>query len=174
MNAKYRRVYTLAFVRAGSSLLLGMKKRGFGQGRWNGFGGKLESGETALQAAVRELREESGLLADQTSTKHVGRLEFEFESQPELMQVEVFTVNSENCTGDVQESDEMKPQWFSLDQLPFDKMWPDDKHWFPRMLGGHLFFGTFLFRGHDHIVNFELRDSDDRELANVDKTQNNS
>ena len=40
-------------------LLLGLKKRGFGQGKWNGFGGKLDEGETPRQAAIREMKEES-------------------------------------------------------------------------------------------------------------------
>jgi len=34
-----------------------MKKRGFGAGRYNGFGGKVEPGETILQGAQRELQE---------------------------------------------------------------------------------------------------------------------
>eukprot|EP00056_Hartaetosiga_gracilis_P017259 m.6783 g.6783 ORF g.6783 m.6783 type:complete len:151 (-) comp5533_c0_seq1:454-906(-) len=38
-------------------ILLGMKKRGFGKGKFNGFGGKLEKGETVEEAAVRELQE---------------------------------------------------------------------------------------------------------------------
>ena len=37
-------------------LLLGMKKRGFGAGYYNGFGGKVEAGETIAQAAAREVR----------------------------------------------------------------------------------------------------------------------
>ena len=44
-------------------VLLGRKKRGMGLGKWNGFGGKIEAGETMRQCAVRELREECGLIA---------------------------------------------------------------------------------------------------------------
>ena len=49
----YNKVLTLVLIRESTRVLLGMKKRGFGQGRWNGFGGKVEKGETILQAAVR-------------------------------------------------------------------------------------------------------------------------
>jgi hypothetical protein len=28
----------------------------------------------------------------------------------------------------------MKPEWFSIDEIPFDKMWEDDKYWMPRIL----------------------------------------
>ena len=54
---------TLYIITRDERVLLGMKKRGFGEGRWNGFGGKLHEGETCEEAALRELEEESGLKA---------------------------------------------------------------------------------------------------------------
>ena len=54
------KIVTLVFVHDNQKVLLGYKKRGFGAGRWNGFGGKVETGETLEQAARRELKEESG------------------------------------------------------------------------------------------------------------------
>lgn len=45
---------------AENKVLLGYKKRGFGEGKWNGFGGKLEPGETVAEAALREMKEVSG------------------------------------------------------------------------------------------------------------------
>ena len=47
------KLLTLAFVKASNQILLGFKKTGFGSGRWNGFGGKVESGETIEEAAKR-------------------------------------------------------------------------------------------------------------------------
>jgi 8-oxo-dGTP diphosphatase/2-hydroxy-dATP diphosphatase len=49
-----RKVFTLALIfrEDFSQVLLGMKKRGFGEGKWNGFGGKLDLGETIEQAAL--------------------------------------------------------------------------------------------------------------------------
>jgi 8-oxo-dGTP pyrophosphatase MutT (NUDIX family) len=50
--------YTLVFCRrlgqnGSREILLGMKKRGFGAGKWNGFGGKLEENESNEAAAKR-------------------------------------------------------------------------------------------------------------------------
>ena len=53
---------TLVFVfNPKKQILLAMKKRGFGEGKWNGAGGKVETGETIIQAASRELGEETGI-----------------------------------------------------------------------------------------------------------------
>lgn len=46
-----KKILTLCMVIRDSELLLGMKKRGFGVGRWNGFGGKVEMGEDIVDAA---------------------------------------------------------------------------------------------------------------------------
>ena len=57
--------YTLIFLRKtidnNKSILLGMKLRGFGIGKWNGFGGKIEAGETIEEGAIREVHEECGI-----------------------------------------------------------------------------------------------------------------
>jgi 8-oxo-dGTP pyrophosphatase MutT (NUDIX family) len=63
--AAFRKVLTLVVVireqGVHRSILLGLKKRGFGAGKWNGFGGKVEPGESIVQGARRELLEESFL-----------------------------------------------------------------------------------------------------------------
>jgi 8-oxo-dGTP diphosphatase / 2-hydroxy-dATP diphosphatase len=50
--------YTLVFCRkvlenGDKAVLLGMKKRGFGAGKYNGFGGKIEENESNLDGAIR-------------------------------------------------------------------------------------------------------------------------
>jgi hypothetical protein len=42
-------------------------------------------------------------------------------------------------------SEEMKPEWFSYTNIPFESMWPDDKYWIPIMLKGKSFIGRFDF-----------------------------
>lgn len=136
-----KKVHTLCMVFKGNQILLGMKKRGFGVGRWNGFGGKVEEGESVEQGAIRELEEESGVKAQ--AVQKVGVLNFSFNSEPRILEVHVFKVSS--FTGEPKETDEMKPEWFSFDTVPFEQMWPDDKYWFPYLPEGKLFKGSFLF-----------------------------
>lgn len=122
-------------------VLLGLKKRGFAEGRWNGFGGKVEEGETIEDAAKRELQEEAGVEAK--ALKKVGVLDFAFENEPKELEVHVFKVI--DFIGDPVESEEMKPQWFKFSEVPFSQMWSDDPLWFPYLLDDKLFKGSFLF-----------------------------
>ena len=64
-------------------VLLGRKKRGMGLGKWNGFGGKIEAGETMRQCAVRELREECGLIARTQDLELAAELYFQNTEDPE-------------------------------------------------------------------------------------------
>lgn len=59
-------------VRKDGRILLGHKRRGMGAGKWNGFGGKREDGETMRECAARELFEESGLIADPKALRSAG------------------------------------------------------------------------------------------------------
>jgi 8-oxo-dGTP pyrophosphatase MutT (NUDIX family) len=45
---------TLGYLVRGDEVLMAMKKRGFGVGKWNGTGGKLQPGETVEEAMIRE------------------------------------------------------------------------------------------------------------------------
>ena len=52
------KVLSLLYLRRDNEILLAMKKRGFGEGRWNGVGGKVEAGESIEQAMICEAQEE--------------------------------------------------------------------------------------------------------------------
>lgn len=147
-----KKLLTLCLAYEHPRILLGMKKRGFGQGRWNGFGGKVEPGETIENAARRELLEESGLTAGEM--EHRGILNFEFKGDPVAMEVHVFHVK--NYTGEPNETEEMRPAWFDVSAIPLDKMWPDDKHWLPLFVEGKRFEGRFVFEDMDNIIHKEL------------------
>ncbi len=128
-----KKILTLVLVEKEGRLLLGMKKRGFGEGRWNGFGGKLEPGETITEAAVRELFEEVAVEAKEL--QQVGELTFSFASDSELvLEVHVFLVHE--IFGEPVETEEMKPAWFPYEDIPYRDMWPDDVYWLPLVLKG--------------------------------------
>ncbi len=137
---------TLLYIHdpATQRMLLAMKKRGFGEGKWNGVGGKVESGETLTQAAVRETHEEIGVLLTEGDLELRARIDFSFEGKPELSQrVHVFFC--EVWQGTPEESEEMRPQWFSLDELPYEAMWVSDAFWLPRLIKGEYLHARVHF-----------------------------
>ncbi|HVO28915.1 MAG TPA: NUDIX domain-containing protein [Candidatus Paceibacterota bacterium] len=135
---------TLCFLRKGDKVLLAMKKRGFGMGKWNGVGGKVGEGEDVPASAIREIKEEIGV--DARELESAGVLEFRFREHPEWAQdSNIFVVR--RWRGAPSESEEMRPRWYAISELPFEKMWIDDPYWLPLVLAGKKIKGRFLFGG---------------------------
>jgi len=135
---------TLLFLRRDGDILLAMKKRGFGVGRWNGVGGKVKPDETILQATIRECQEEIGVTP--LRPRLAGRLQFYMTDDPDFLHdCHVFV--ADKWHGKPTESEEMRPQWFAHVDIPYDKMWPDDIIWIPYLLEGKLFQGTATIDG---------------------------
>lgn len=147
-----KKILTLCIVYQYPKILLGYKKRGFGKGRWNGFGGKVKNGENIKEAIKRELHEETGIITDDVEL--MGILEFEFKNKSEILEVHIF--RSTKFSGEPKESEEMKPAWFHIDKIPFNQMWPDDIYWMPLFLYGKKFKGKFWFEGMDKIIDKKL------------------
>lgn len=145
-------VLTLTLITKDKQILLGFKKRGFGMGKYNGFGGKVEKGETIEEAAAREVFEESNL--ELKNLKKIAVIDFAWQDNKPDLKVHVF--HSTNFAGNVEETEEMKPKWFSLDAIPFDKMWDDDQYWFPLFLAGKNFEAAFLFNHNDKVIKHEI------------------
>ncbi|MCX6815549.1 MAG: 8-oxo-dGTP diphosphatase [Candidatus Aenigmarchaeota archaeon] len=133
---------TLCYIVKNGKILLIYKKRGFGAGKWNGAGGKIENSETEKQAAIRETVEETGLRP--VNAEKFGYLKFFFgQTGDPDMTVHVF--KSEDFSGTLRETEEAKPKWFDLSEIPFKEMWPDDEIWFPLMMEDKKFSGDFYF-----------------------------
>jgi len=138
----------LCFIRRpaadGPEVLLGLKKAGFGQGRWVGLGGHIEPGEKPVAAAVREVEEESSLILSPDALAHVATIQFRFPARPSWDQMaEVYLTTS--YQGELAESDEIAPRWYPEDALPLDGMWDDAKYWLPRVLSGQQVAATITF-----------------------------
>lgn len=147
---------TLLFLRRDNEILLAMKKRGFGAGRWNGVGGKLEKGESVEQALVRECQEEIAV----TPTKfwQVAELDFVQDAQTDdPWHMYVYAYLCDKWQGQPSETEEMAPQWFALDDIPYTSMWQDDEYWLPQVLAGQKVTGLFTFDASDQLVNHAVQ-----------------
>jgi ADP-ribose pyrophosphatase YjhB (NUDIX family) len=135
---------TLCLLIKEGEVLLAMKKRGFGVGKWNGVGGKVQDGEDIKTATIREVKEEIGVDIDINNLKRVATIQFSFTDNPTWNnECHIFTAAT--WQGDPLETEEMRPQWYSIAKLPFESMWVDDPQWLPRVLAGERVEGKFLF-----------------------------
>ena len=51
-----------------------------------------------------------------------------------------------------EESNEMRPAWFLLQDIPYDQMWDDARYWLPGVLAGDRFKATFFFKPDNKLV----------------------
>ena len=127
---------SLCFIIQGERVLLIRKKRGVGAGKINGPGGKVEAGESMLDSAVRETREEIGVTPLGLELR--GELFFDFVGS-RMVHCGVFVAR--DFEGEPVETDEAIPIWHSTGAIPYDEMWEDDRVWFPLLLAGKCFRG---------------------------------
>jgi 8-oxo-dGTP diphosphatase len=152
---------TLCLISQDGKILLGMKRKDlFGGGKYNGPGGKVNPGETLEQAAVRELREESGLKAQLEDIEKVGEFSFYFPEGQEKYNQTVHVYQVSKWHGELGNSDEMIWNWFSHQAIPYHQMWDSDKHFLPLILQGKRLKGTFYFNEDRKVKEKDLREVD--------------
>lgn len=139
-------------------ILLARKKRGFGEGKLNGLGGKIETGETAEEAAVREAEEELGITISKDDLVPAGELQFRFKDRTDW-NIDNILFFAYEWVGNPRETEEMgDPQWIDFKDIPYEKLWADDILWLPSALAGFAVEGEFYF---DHegekVISYSLK-----------------
>ena len=140
------REVTLCYILQAGRVLLIRKKRGIGAGKVNAPGGKVDAGETALEAAVRETQEETAVTP--LALALGGELLFRF---PGGVTHRCLIFLAHDCIGDARETAEAAPWWCPVESLPYDEMWTDDRQWLPLLLAGRRFRGAVTISGEEVI-----------------------
>lgn len=140
---------TLLFLIEDDKILLAMKKRGFGKGRWNGVGGKPEGNELIEETAIRECFEEINVTP--VISNQVACLNFFFPTDKTDWNQQVIVYFCTKWQGDPIETEEMKPKWFKIQDIPYDDMWKDDKYWLPEVINGNFVEADFIFDDNDNV-----------------------
>lgn len=152
-----KKILTLCLIIQPPRILLDLKKKGFGAGWYNGFGGKVEDGEDIAVAAKREVVEEVGI--EPLDMVRRGLLNFNSASWPTPLEVHIFSAS--RFSSKPQENQEMRPEWFTVEALPFDRMWPNDKYWWPYLLAGKNFRGHCLFGENHTLLKYHFEEIND-------------
>lgn len=168
MSGNNQRELSNVYLVRGDEVCLGMKKKhhnkSFGVGKWNGFGGKIELGETPEEAAIRECQEECGVTPLNMAKVAIIHFIDKESGIDDIMN----TYLCEEFAGEPHDTAEMSPKWFKKDSLPYDQMWSDDKYWMGKMLSGEIFKAKIIIKGAG-----ELGDGEDQtesiEYEYVDK-----
>ena len=135
-----------------NEVLLRKKARGFGAGKWNGPGGKIDPGETPEESTIREVKEETGLVVK--NLKKRGAIEFVFTENNDLNNyTHIFVCR--DYAGEPRDLGEGKLKWYNIEEIPLDKMWDDDKYWLPEVLIGGKVSKRFYFDKNGLVIKHE-------------------
>ncbi len=140
----------LCFIQEDDKLMLIYKKTGLGKGKVNAPGGRIEPNEKPYDAAVRECREEIGITP--YNLYQVAELQFIFIDGYSLHGT-VFWADKH--TGKPVSTVEADPFWCKIEEIPYQKMWEDDKYWLPKVLAGEHVLGRFIF-DQDRMLDYTL------------------
>jgi len=133
---------TLAYFIKDDQILLPLKKKKIGKGKYNGVGGRLEENETHEEAMIRECVEEIGLRP--CEYEYMAELSCNQTMEKEKVIAIVHVYVCKSWTGDLIETEEMAPKWFDINNIPYSNMMDDDKHWLPSVLNGKKIIATFI------------------------------
>ena len=135
-----------------NKVLLGIRKKvsfGLGEELIAGIGGKIEEGETAVDALKREVKEEVEIEIE--DIREMGRVLYLFPHKPNWNQrVTIYIIDTWH--GDPSETDVIKPLWFHKDKLPNSRMWPDNLITIPLVISGKQIEGVFLYDENGKII----------------------
>ena len=132
---------TLMFIFNSDKVLLIHKKTGLGVGKINGPGGKIEINESALDCSIRETQEEICVTPEMISK--YGELYFQF---TDGLKIHCSVYRAEKFNGEPKETNEAKPFWCSISNIPYDQMWEDDITWFKHLIDKTYFTGRYIFK----------------------------
>ena len=146
-------VATLCYVRSGGRTLMLHRNKKEGDvhlGKWNGLGGKLDSGESPEECVVREVREESGLTILDARLR--GVLTFPaFRDGEDWL---VFAYTATRFDGEVGECAEGTLEWIEDAKILSLPLWEGDRVFLPWLSQDRFFSAKFTYRdgrlvGHD-------------------------
>lgn len=134
-------------------LIKGAPSKRLWANRYNGLGGHVEAGEDVHQAAVRELREETGLHLPELALRGVVNIDTGADDHGPRPGVLMFVFRGETDQRAVAATAEGAPEWLPVTALRNYPLVDDLVEVIPRALAdGPLFFGHYTPRADGTLV----------------------
>jgi len=123
------------------------KKNDVNAGKWIGVGGKREEGESNLQCAVREIREETGISVDESDLTFCGTVYFLYDFK-DAEKIALYTGHVEDTS--VIDCSEGDLAWIEEKDILSLNLWEGDRIFLKRMLEKDLTPFTLFLHYNEH------------------------
>lgn len=124
------------------------KKNDVNHGKWIGVGGKVEAGEAPLEAAKREIAEETSLIPDTLQIR--GVLTFIYADREAEY---IFVCKGHSTSRAFGECTEGQLAWIPEDEIMGLALWPGDRLFLPLLLEEEPFFSLKLvYDSEDQLI----------------------
>ncbi len=153
---------TLVFIIDDGSVLLAPKLDKIGKDRWNGAGGKVKPQDNSPEdCAAREIWEEMWTLIGEKNLQKVAIAYFtnvQKDGSKVIWKVHIYIIEKKYCVGTPVATKEMgEPQWFKMNNMPFDDMIIADQFWILE-----------IFKGRKLIIRATMKNSQTELVGEVE------
>ena len=118
------------------------KENDIHEGKWNGLGGKLESGESPDECVIREVYEESGLTINNPTLRGI----MTFPKFDDINDWLVFLYTANDFNGNLIKSNEGVLKWIDNNEILNLNLWEGDKIFLDWLNQDKFFAAKFVYK----------------------------
>ena len=105
---------------------------------------------------IRETQEEIGVTP--TEYTHVANINFKLGGFDATKQIAMAVYIAQNYAGEIVETEEMRPTWFKINEIPYDRMFAADQIWLPEVLAGKKISAEIVFDKDFNTLDIKIND----------------
>ena len=127
------------------------KEKDVNAGKWIGVGGKLEEGERVTECLLREIQEETGLIAERYQFR--GIVVFHFNEEDPLY---MYLYTCDRFSGEIQDCKEGELKWIPKKDIFQLNIWEGDKIFLDLLEKNSPLFYLSLYYENDTLLKHQL------------------